>query len=243
MDLTNGGKNKSSQTQTKSRQPAPKVCAERVYAFTPAFAWYTDNVLFGEIYERTELPQRDRSLIVVASLITLGRMPQLKGHFNRGLTYGIRPTEIAEIVTHLAFYSGWPCSMSAVEVMQEVFTARNIGTDQIAQSTSEGLPMPADEVETTRKAGAIAPAFGELTERVLQGDLWKRSELTPRDRSLVTIASLVAQGQMDQLGDHVKLGLKNGLTKTEIVEAVLHLAFYVGWPKAASAFPVVKAAF
>ena len=75
------------------------------------------------------------------------------------------------------------------------------------------------------------------------GDVWARQELSPRDRSLATIAGLLAAGNIDQLNWHIPYGIQNGLTETEIKEAITHLAFYAGWPKAVSAMNVAKRIF
>jgi 4-carboxymuconolactone decarboxylase len=73
--------------------------------------------------------------------------------------------------------------------------------------------------------------------------VWERSDLAPRDRSLVTITALVAGGNTEQLPFHLRLGKENGLTEAEIVEAITHLAFYAGWPKAMSAIGAARATF
>jgi 4-carboxymuconolactone decarboxylase len=91
--------------------------------------------------------------------------------------------------------------------------------------------------------GEFAPKLAQLTDDVLFGDLWERPELSPRDRSLVTITALVAGGNSEQLGYHVSLGRKNGLTEDEIKEAIIHLAFYTGWPKAITAIMIAKDIF
>ena len=78
---------------------------------------------------------------------------------------------------------------------------------------------------------------------MLFGDLWRRPDLAPRDRSLVTVAALIAAGQVDQLAFHIDRGMTNGLTRTEVSETITHLAFYAGWPRAVSAVPVAKKVF
>jgi 4-carboxymuconolactone decarboxylase len=96
------------------------------------------------------------------------------------------------------------------------------------------------ESDMQKMLGDVAPKLVALTDGTLFGDVWERPELSPRDRSLITIASLVATGNVDQLNWHVPYGLKNGLTQTEITEAITHLAFYAGWPKAVSAITTAK---
>ena len=89
----------------------------------------------------------------------------------------------------------------------------------------------------------IAPALGEYTEKVLFGDLWKRKALRPRDRSLVTVATLVAQYRTNELPFHVAKAIQNGVTKDELIEVITHLAFYAGWPAANTAVGIARKVF
>jgi 4-carboxymuconolactone decarboxylase len=91
--------------------------------------------------------------------------------------------------------------------------------------------------------GDVAPKLAQLTDEVLYADVWERPELTKRDRSLVTIAALIAMNRPDQLRSHIALARQNGLTQDEIVEAITHLAFYAGWPSAVSAATIAKSEF
>ncbi len=91
--------------------------------------------------------------------------------------------------------------------------------------------------------GDIAPKMVELTDNVLYGDIWERPGLSKRDRSLVTITALIALNRPDQLRSHIAIGLQNGLTKDEIIEAITHMAFYSGWPSAVSSLAVAKEVF
>lgn len=91
--------------------------------------------------------------------------------------------------------------------------------------------------------GEFAPQFAELNDEVLFGEVWSREEeLSPRDRSLITVASLLTQG-VPQLEAHLNIAKQNGVTKDEIVEVITHLSFYAGWPKAWSAFNLAKEIF
>ncbi|MFC6357141.1 carboxymuconolactone decarboxylase family protein [Luethyella okanaganae] len=94
-----------------------------------------------------------------------------------------------------------------------------------------------------RAIGDFAPKLVELTDDVLFGDVWARSELPRRDRSLITVASLVTSGSTEQLVGHLRIAKQNGLTETELKEAIIHLAFYAGWPKAMSAIQLAKRVF
>jgi len=91
--------------------------------------------------------------------------------------------------------------------------------------------------------GDTAPKLLELTEEVLFGDIWERPELSKRDRSLITVSTLVALNRTDQLRFHLERALENGVTKDEIVELITHLAFYAGWPPAMSAIIMAKDVF
>ncbi|MFL5666128.1 MAG: carboxymuconolactone decarboxylase family protein [Ktedonobacteraceae bacterium] len=91
--------------------------------------------------------------------------------------------------------------------------------------------------------GDFAPKLVSLTDDVLFGDVWERKELTPRDRSLITVAALITGGNSEQLPFHLNKAKENGLTETELKEVITHLAFYAGWPKAMSAITVAKRVF
>jgi 4-carboxymuconolactone decarboxylase len=99
-------------------------------------------------------------------------------------------------------------------------------------------PSPAQQA-----FGEIAPALADYTERVLFGEVWERPGLSPRDRSLVTVASLVSLYRANELPGHVKKALENGVTREELIETITHLAFYSGWPTAASAVAIVRRVF
>ena len=91
--------------------------------FAPKLVSLTDDVLFGDVWERTELSKRDRSLITVAALITNGSTEQLRSHLARAKDNGLSEAELKEVIIHLAFYAGWPRAMSAVTVAKEIFGA------------------------------------------------------------------------------------------------------------------------
>ncbi|MDB5596436.1 MAG: hypothetical protein JWM36_3397 [Hyphomicrobiales bacterium] len=94
-----------------------------------------------------------------------------------------------------------------------------------------------------RLMGDIAPKLAELTDDVLFGDVWERPGLSKRDRSLITVAALIALNRPEQLRSHIALGLQNGLTKEEITEAITHLAFYAGWPNGVTAVGIAREVF
>lgn len=104
-------------SESKEVSPAQKLVGD----FAPKLAELTDDVLFGDVWERAELSKRDRSLITVAALIANGNTEQLTGHLDRAKQNGLSETELAEVMIHLAFYAGWPRAISAVRVARDVF--------------------------------------------------------------------------------------------------------------------------
>ena len=88
---------------------------------SPKLAELTADVLFGDVWERKELSKRDRSMITVAMLTALYRTDQLRGHIRRALDNGVTQQEISEVITHAAFYAGWPTAANAVRIAKEVF--------------------------------------------------------------------------------------------------------------------------
>ena len=105
----------------KKSNPKPSRVKKLYGDLAPKLIELTDDVLFGDVWERPQLSKRDRSLITVATLIALNRVEQLPFHLERALSNGITKEEIIEVITHLAFYSGWPTSMSALERAKELF--------------------------------------------------------------------------------------------------------------------------
>ena len=101
-----------------------------------------------------------------------------------------------------------------------------------------------DTPTAARKSfGDIAPALAEYTDTVLFGDIWERPGLSPRDRSLITVATLIALYRINELPFHLKKAIDNGITKDELIEVITHLAFYSGWPTASSAVTIARRVF
>ncbi len=104
--------------------------------------------------------------------------------------------------------------------------------------------MTDKEPSGAKKAfGDFAPALVGFTDEVLFGQVWPREQLSPKQRSLITVAALVTGGNTEQLTYHLGLAKDNGATEDELKEAITHLAFYAGWPKAMSAMAVAKQVF
>lgn len=229
----------------QARAQRPSVAPPAVHAVAPQLARYTDEVLFGEVWEQPDLAKRDRSFVTVAALVAGGNVEQMPGHFNRALDNGVTPAELSGLITHMAFYAGWPRAMSAVGVANKVLGERGLTPLAISETS-----LPFDRAADAPRAatveasvGPIAPALARYTNAVLFEDLWLRTDLAPRDRSLATIVALIVNGQAEQLPFHLARGLDNGLTRQQVGGAITHLAFYAGWPRAMSAVSVADRVF
>ncbi len=110
-------------------------------------------------------------------------------------------------------------------------------------TTQDDQPMPDEPTNARKSFGDIAPKLAEITDKVLFGDVWEDTALTPRERSLVTITNLVALYRHNELGFHIRRGLDNGLTQDEIIAVITHSAFYSGWPTAMTAIGIAREAF
>lgn len=101
---------------TEDKTPIQKMFGD----LAPKFVELTDDVLFGDVWERAALAKRDRSLITVAALTAMNRPEQLRAHVGIAITNGVSREELVELMTHLAFYAGWPCAVTALNIVKEV---------------------------------------------------------------------------------------------------------------------------
>jgi len=201
--------------QTKMREDVRMVA--------PALEKYAQGTLLGDVWKRPGLSVRDRSIVTLAALIARNQTVEMAYYLNVALDNGVKPAEISEIITHLAFYSGWSNAMAAVAVAKDVFAERKIAADQFPAASPNLLALDeAAEADRAKRVGeqfgAVFPGVVQYTTDVLFRDLWLRPGLAPRDRSLVTVSSLIASGQIAQLTGHLNIGMNNGLTQTEIAE-------------------------
>ena len=229
-------------------QADPTKTREDVRMVAPALEKYAQGTVFGDLWKRPGLSVRDRSVATLAALIARNHTIEMPFYLNVALDSGVKPAEISEIITHLAFYAGWGNAMSAVAIAKDVFAQRKIAAAELSAVSPTLLAL--DEAAEADRAmrvgelfGAAFPGVVQYTTDVLFRDLWLRPGLAPRDRSLVTVSALVASGQVAQLAAHLNIGMNNGLTQSEIAEVFAHLAFYVGWPNVFSAMPVAKDVF
>lgn len=233
---------------SSSNPPRAALTFDEVRMVSPALESYTVKTIVNDLWKRPALSARDRSIVTVAALIARNQTAGMLHYFNQALECGVMPSEIAEIITHLAFYAGVPNAFSAVAIIKDIFAQRGIGIDQLPAVSPQLLPI--DEAAERQRATTVQQNFGEdfpgvvhYTSEVLFHDLRLRPDLAPRDRSLVTMSALIAAGQVAQIPYHLNKAMDNGLTKEQASEVLTHLTFYSGWPNVFSAMPVVKDVF
>ncbi|MYM61894.1 carboxymuconolactone decarboxylase family protein [Pseudomaricurvus sp. HS19] len=214
-------------------------------AATPNLNNDVKQVVFGELWERKELNKRDRSLVTVTALVAQGQLLELPFQFTLALENGVKPQELAGAVTHIAYYSGISAAAEAEAVLARVFQEQGVELSSLAlaqaKPVADAAAAKAQREVVLSMVGDVSPGLAHFSNTALNGDLWLRDDLTPRDRSLVTISALITQGNVEQIPVHVGKGIGNGLKPSEVGEVITQLAFYAGWPRAFSAAAAVKA--
>jgi len=220
-----------------------------------------DHVL-GNLWSRPQLSRRDRSLIVVTFLATIGSTEELRSHVRGALHHGVKRSEIEEIVLQVAGYAGYPMAMQATRIVDEVFCAIDKVDRQPERSEAKAKDDPArwddaTNVLSTLFAGRTAadPAtaranivaslggVGELAFDWGFGELWARNELSRRDRSLVTVAILAILAREQELAIHIPGALNHGVAREEVEEVMVQLTVYGGFPRAVEGMRCARAAW
>ena len=223
------------QSPLAAQQPAAPVGA---YAAAQYLGEIRNTVLYGDIWERPQLSSRDRSLITVAVTQALYATNELRLHIGRALDNGVTQSEIAELIAHVLWYSGFPTAVNAARVAAEVFAER--GLPESPPESSPREPNPDDHLFP-----GVFPATPYVTDLLdlLYAETWERPELSPRDRSLVTVAVGTALYASSEVRFHVGRALDNGVTQEEISELITHVTFYSGFPTGVNAARVAADVF
>lgn len=229
-------------------QDVTRTLPDSVARVAPALQSYATDDLIGSVWAGEKLSMRDRALVTFAALMTRHEAGNLGTFAELALDAGVTPAELSETITHLAFYTGWGNATAAAEAMAPIYEARGIAVEDLPGADPELLPLN-EESEAARQNmvqntyGDVSQGVVDTTESILFLDLWLRPALEPRDRSLVTVAALIAAGQPGQMTFHLNRAMDNGLTQEEAGAMLSHLAFYAGWPRVFSAMPVAKDVF
>src|SRR6478609_2161741 len=153
----------------QAQQPdvgARRLSPEDVRSVASALEKYTQERLYGEVWNRPGLSPRDRSIVTVAALIARDLTLPMNYYFGRALDNGVKPRELSEIITHLAFYSGWPNAFAAIGPAKEVFATRGIGEDQVAPASPTLLPL--NEAAEADRATRVGAQFGSVAPGLVQ---------------------------------------------------------------------------
>jgi 4-carboxymuconolactone decarboxylase len=225
-----------------------RLSPEDVRRVAPALEKYTQQGLYGDVWKRPGLSRRDRSLVTLATMIARNQFVPLTYDMGQALDNGVKPAEISETIVHLAFYAGFANAFGAIGPARDVFAQRGISADQLPAVSPTLLPLnQAAEADRAKRVAesfaSVSPGLVKDTTDVLFNDLWLRPDLAPRDRSLVTVSSLIANGQVAQVSYHLGRAMDNGLTREQAGEMISHIAYYAGWPNAFAAMPVAKTVF
>ena len=227
-----------------------------------ALGSFAIDVVMGDVWCRPQLSRRDRSLIVLSVLATVGSTEELSIHTLIGLNNGLSRDEIEEVILHVAGYAGFPMAMQATRIVDDRFCEID-GVDRLPEKpaaeskSSEQRRADACDVRRTLTNGRSDPDpeadlaamieelgdVGLIAYEWVFGDLWARPQLSRRDRSLVVISILTALSKSAELAFHVPAGLHHGLSREEIEEIMVQMCIYGGLPRAVEGIRAAKAAF
>lgn len=221
-----------------------------VAAVSPTLAEFTNSAIVNKLWQRDGLSTHDRCVITVAALIARSQTAGMAHYFNKALDSGVTAAEMSEIVLHMAFYSGWPNAFIAVSILKDIFAERGISESELPNLTPDLLPLPQALPDNDFFMGLIdqnirpfAPALADFSTDLLYHHVWQRPALSVRDRNLISITALIAQGLRDFLGVYMARGIAQGITREEMGEVITHLAFYAGCPVVIPSIGVVQQAY
>lgn len=212
---------------------------------------------FGQVFSRPVLTYQQREMIAISTLISLGDTPnQLKWHIDFGLKVGITPNEIIEIATQCIPFCGFPRALNAVGIAKQLFSEQNIEVnlvDELLQHAGERRERGLEKLQeidgehgeaVADSLSNIAPLLAEQIIEFAFGEIYCRTGLNNKQRQLVTLGALTAQGGCEpQLHVHLNASIRVGLSKEEIIETLIHCSPYTGFPKVLNAINVAKQVF
>jgi 4-carboxymuconolactone decarboxylase len=227
-----------------------------------ALGSFAVDYVMGDLWSRPQLTPRDRSLIVIAVLASMGSVDELAAHVRIGLNHGLTREEIDEIVLQVAAYAGYPPAMAASRVVERTFCAvdgveRQPERPAAAAKGDAQRRTDATDVLRTLTAGraAVDPAdamaaivdrlgdVGQLAFDWAFGEVWARTQLARRDRSLVVVAILTWLGNDGELAFHIPAALNHGLSRDEVCEIMVQMCVYAGFPRAVAGMLATQQAF
>jgi 4-carboxymuconolactone decarboxylase len=223
----------------------------------PDMARFIIEFPYGDIYSRPGLDMQSREIATVAALTAMGNArPQLKTHIRASLNVGVSPEELVEIIIQMALYPGFPASLNALDVASEVFTEENVrfqpemtqsepnrferGSELIGQVY--GDPNAAENM--MEGLGDIAPDMARFILEFPYGDIYSRPGVDMKKREIAVVAALTALGNArPQLKTHIRASLNVGVSEEEIIETIIQMALYAGFPASLNALDAAREVF
>lgn len=224
----------------------------------PDLATMTIAFVYGDIYSRPALDLRQRQFVTVAALASMGGLePQLRFHVAGALNVGCTPAEIVELMTHLVVYAGFPAAVNGIRVTKDVFGERGVAPGAVATQTQTQTQTHGNRYDrglaclraidgavgerVIESLNGIAPDLGRFIIEFAFGEIYTRAGLDLVSRELVTVAALAALGTATpQLKVHMHGFLNVGGTTEQLVETVIQIAAYAGFPRAINAALAAK---
>jgi 4-carboxymuconolactone decarboxylase len=221
----------------------------------PDLGRYIVEFSFGDVYRRPGLDAPQRQLVTIAALAAQGdTAPQLDFHIDAALRVGVTPVEIIETLSHLVPFAGFPRALNAVAVARKVFTDSGTQfTPPVQNDVRNRYDRGAENLveidgqhglDVIKSLRDIAPDLGRYIVEFAFGDVYNRPSLTPQQRQLVTVGALTAMGDTaPQLRVHIGAALNVGLDRPEVIEALIHIVSYTGFPRVLNAITVARDVF
>ncbi len=222
----------------------------------PEFMAILQKNIFGEVFEIGNLNYKTREMLTVAALATMQTLPQLKAHINAALNVGVTPVELREAIYQCAPFIGYPKTLNAISILNEVLNEKGIKTPLEDTTTvseenrhQKGFeiqnPLYGDEIKNLLKdlPEDMGTEAARLLTEVCFGDFYTRSGLDLKTRELLTISILMANGKIDTLKSHIKGNLKAGNTRETITAAIIQVLPYTGFPDGIAALKAAKEVF
>ena len=227
-------------------------------ALAPDLHRIAGEALFGSVWTRPALTLEYREMITLSVLTVLERDTQLKRHVGNAINLGLSPNQIVEVLIHMAFYRGVPATYNALAIAKDVFDQRGINftppsifdpTEDPENLYQRGLARRTEymggesQVPRSQPVTDAEREFSRLTNEYYWGSVWTRPGLDLTSRSICTLSALLALGQLGPHRSQIKGARHIGLSQEEVVEVMVHTAFYVGLPFVRAAMDIANEVF
>ncbi|MBP2045288.1 carboxymuconolactone decarboxylase family protein [Methanobacterium aggregans] len=234
---------------------AGEAVVESLKDIAPDLGKYIIEFSFGDIYSRKGTDLQQKEIAVVAALTAIGNAaPQLKVHTQAALNVGCSPEELVEVMIQMAGYSGFPSAINGINTLKEVLEEENLSINPVEEDENEDRfnygaewlsKLDKNQLSVLKENFKdSAPDLVKFTVAFGYGDVFSRKNLDPKMRQIATIAALTALGTArPQLAFHIKGGLNIGLTKEEILETILLMTVYSGFPSSINGINTAKEVF